>query len=184
MAEPTSNRNSKSFLSNTFIAILIFILIQGELSRFAIRKPDTFGVSSILIEAEERLAEMDDALRGDRLLREAELHKAAEEREQARKLVEERAAARAVEERKKRELYESLAREYGAASGLVVHTTVRRHIPLFRASLTMNTPTSQPCAGCATSNEMCQGLEGKACNVCAEKHAPCSLIGKSLLYSH
>lgn len=181
MAGPTSNRNSKSFLSNIFIAILIFILTQGQLSRFAFRKPETFGVSSILIEAEERLAEMDDALRGDRLLREAQLHKAAEEREQARKLLEERAAARAAEDRKKRELYESLAREYGANSGFVVHTTVRRVISIFRASLTMITLTSQPCAGCATSNEMCQGFEGKACNVCADKHAPCSLIGKFLL---
>ena len=114
------------------------------------------------------------------LLREAQLQKAEEEREKARKLLEDRAAACTAEERKKRELFESLAREYGAASGFVIHTTVRGHTS-FRAPLTMLTPNSQPCASCANSNEVCQGIEGKACNICSDKHAPCTLSGRSLL---
>lgn len=129
------------------------------------------------MEAETRLADYGEVLIADQLKREEEARRAAAEREEAMRQLQEKEAALAAQAREKRALYEELSKEFGGGPGLVVHAMVRTHT-IFRIILTMLTSPSQPCEVCHRSGEVCQGPEGKACTVCSEKHAQCSLNGR------
>ena len=77
-----------------------------------------------MIAAEDLLAEFNEALRADLIQREQQAKKLAEERAEQQRVLAEKEAARMALERSNRELYKTLAKVYGGATGQVIHTTV------------------------------------------------------------
>ena len=82
------------------------------MSRHALKNP-SFGLTSLLNTAEERLSEYEDHLCSDNLRREEEAQKQAQALAEAKRLKEEQEAALAAVEAEKRELYAKLAKEFG-----------------------------------------------------------------------
>lgn len=76
-------------------------------------KHPSFGLTSVLNTAEERLSEYDDHLRSDDLRRAEEAQKQAQALAEAKRLKEEQEAALAAEEAEKRLMYAKLAKEFG-----------------------------------------------------------------------
>ena len=70
-------------------------------------------MSDIIVEAEDVLAEFDNALRADALQREEQARKAAEELAEQQCLLEEKETKRIASECAKRQMYEELSKEYG-----------------------------------------------------------------------
>lgn len=80
------------------------------------------------MEAEICLAHYGKVLVADRLKREDEVRRAAMERKEAKRQLQEKEAALAAQEHEKCALYKMLSKEYGGDSGLVVHAMV--HTPV------------------------------------------------------
>lgn len=84
-------------------------------------------MSDIIVEAEDVLAEFDNALRVDALQREEQARKAAEELAEQQCLLEEKETKRIASERAKRQMYEELSKEYGGEAGSAIHVHVSIH---------------------------------------------------------
>ena len=88
------------------------------------------GVSDIIVEAEDILAEFDNALHVDALQREEQARKAAEELVEQQHLLEEKETKCITSECAKRQMYEELLKEYGGEAGSAIHVLVSIHFVL------------------------------------------------------
>ena len=105
------------------------------------------------MEAEDALAEFDNALRADALQREEQARQAAEALAKQQRLLEEKEAERVASERAKRKIYEELAKVYGGDAGSAIHIHVSVYFPL--TVFTHPLPILQPCKGCQVSGDTC-----------------------------
>ena len=105
------------------------------------------------MEAEDALAEFDNALRADALQCEEQARQAAEALAKQQRLLEEKEAERVASELAKRKIYEELAKVYGGDAGSAIHIHVSVYFLL--TVFTHPLPILQPCKGCQVSGDTC-----------------------------
>ena len=88
------------------------------------------GLSTIIIEVEDTLAEFNNALHADVLQRKEQARKAAEALAKQQHLLEEQEAQRIASKHAKCQIYEELAKEYGGDAGSVIHVHIRTYSSL------------------------------------------------------
>jgi hypothetical protein len=91
--------------------------LQGKLSHYALQKPETAGVSNIIIKVEDVLAEFDNVLHADALQHKEQVWKVAEELAEQQRLLEEKETKHIASKRAKCQMDKELSKEYGGDAG-------------------------------------------------------------------